>query len=187
MRHVFSYRRHRNLARVILRSGLEISQMYMQYLVSSPYLRYKTTNTATHSARSAWRKGPGLVGGYLEDIVLSCATRRAYSDRDPRVVGPRSAPAAAEMLSCRSKRPRLLPLPCLRPATSASCLWQVPGMERRARRERRCLMIFNPLLTCMRLRNTGRARGHESAHDLCRALREAAVGTCTAIRWAGGR
>ena len=121
------------------------------------------------------------------DAVLYCATQSSYSDRTPRFSGPKSAAVAHRMLTGRPGRPRKQPLPSLRPVLSACDLRQMSGRQRRARRERRCLMIFNPLLTCVRLRNTGRARGHESAHDLCRALREAAVGTCTAIRWAGGR
>ena len=81
------------------------------------------------------------------DAVLYCATQSDYGDRAPCVQGPKSAAAAAGMLTGRPGRPRKLPLACLCPAPFAARLRQMSGKERCSAPYRRRLMILKPTLS----------------------------------------
>ena len=120
------------------------------------------------------------------DAVLSCATQSDYNDGTPRVLGPKSAAAAAGMLTCCVGRPRKQPLPCLCPVFLAACLRQMSGRERCARRERRRLFTFKPFLSYGRPAKQRKSVGAQVSPASLSSAQRAAVGTPTAIRAGGG-
>ena len=119
------------------------------------------------------------------DAVLSCATQSDYNDGTPRVLGPKSAAAAAGMLTCCVGRPRKQPLHCLCPVFLAACLRQMSGRERRARRKRCRLFIFKPFLSYGRPAKQRKSVGAQVSPASLSSAQRAAVDTPTAIRASG--